>query len=1174
MSSSSITYSTELMENYLQAEILAPEAKFEALQTDGGASLLFSIGTDHALYVTEEVPGVRSGWQRRDLSSAQIAKDFPNQSNVTCKDFASAQSTFPPRTSIHLAMVVSDAHNDHLYLSLENSDADTSWTSGPKWVAYPFDDRAHPRDQVKIAGVFLSEATDAEYIVVDVIRDPSSPEALIFRYYIDLRKTDGYAWHSHDLAIDLEAGRYASTLGRRQGQKVDGTYSAGQVGGVAQFIYQGLYNPFDRHGTAKPCTLKLPGRAIPDAIAACRKADNTSDLYATANGTLYYFRSDQQQDGAVAVELFASPLFNGVRSLFAAVSGGTVMVWGLNGDDEVFYTTCALSQLTAGGVAWSVPLPILSGVEQVTPYIDRAYSANTFFAHTGQNELTKATKSPATSVWTFRKITLDPPTTTTPAQRFSSYTTRVQVSGPDGQPAPGATVTLSSTNVTSVHVNSLYYVIGPSPIHVKADAVGVVTIVEPLETVAGARLTVGIDGAQATINPMDKAVQKLVALTTQQQLSTATITNPDGTTKLLVPPGTNPDVLQTVADGNAQLAQAYSAVLPAHSPLANHRLTLATAPAALASATRPPSIGSASSLGSADSVLVDAGDLFSWLAAQFEKAVDYVVKLVEDAATGVWNFVVTLPGQVYHCVLDCVEKVAGAAQWLFSAIRTAAEDLLKYLEFLFEWGDMRRTKEVVKNIVKRFLEHEVDQIEVVKGQFDQMIADAEKAIDSWAGVGDWSGLGTDGRATAKSRSTPSIGQTAPGSLLAHHYQANVGGTTYVVPGGPVEPSSDPIQVLLDAISKEADTIGDAIVRLQTLAAEADSMALEDLLKALVAIIADVVLESAKNVIDALFDILYDIAKAAVALLDTPIHIPVISDIMKGIGVPEFSVLDAICWVVAVPVTIGYKAVHGAAPFPDGPGTTALISAADYPALLHAFATMPPVAGDGPAPRRRVAFDRAAIETRTTVTAVSLPPSAATAVHITGHAVSGFSALVSAVLSGFEAAQPNGDNPFSTPSAVFGVLGGISGGVANALVPHYPVENATVAGVGNTTLAIRLLCKVIFSGPAQSKFAGSANFKSFAVSDGRGVGAVVDAVLVIPELVCTCWHFYELSEKPAGPTRSIAIVDETSSVTSDISRVSYAVAVNSKGVPQAAAIGVMTVANVCTGGLQIAETVIH
>jgi hypothetical protein len=34
------------------------------------------------------------------------------------------------------------------------------------------------------------------------------------------------------------------------------------------------------------------------------------------------------------------------------------------------------------------------------------------------------------------------------------------------------------------------------------------------------------------------------------------------------------------------------------------------------------------------------------------------------------------------------------------------------------------------------------------------------------------------------------------------------------------------------------------------------------------------------------------------------------------------------------------------------------------------------------------------------------------------------------------------------------------------------------------------------------------------------------------------------------------------------------AVNTEEIPKAVAIGVMTVANVCTGGLQIAETMIH
>ncbi|MEU6586518.1 hypothetical protein [Nocardia sp. NPDC046763] len=60
-------------------------------------------------------------------------------------------------------------------------------------------------------------------------------------------------------------------------------------------------------------------------------------------------------------------------------------------------------------------------------------------------------------------------------------------------------------------------------------------------------------------------------------------------------------------------------------------------------------------------------------------------------------------------------------------------------------------------------------------------------------------------------------------------------------------------------------------------------------------------------------------------------------------------------------------------------------------------------------------------------------------------------------------------------------------------------------------------------------------------------------------------------KPAGGNRSIAIVDETSQITSYISRISYAFAVNDED-PDSRAVFVASVvgANVCTGGLQMAE----
>src|SRR4051812_23699698 len=128
------------MENYLHADILQPQNSFLALQTDAGASLLFSIDTGGAFLLTLEDPGSAPGWRQVDLAAATLAADLAGRGTV--KTFSAAQ-TVPALpgggTEIHLAMVLDDGAADHLYLSLGNADADLSWADAPRWVAVPFD---------------------------------------------------------------------------------------------------------------------------------------------------------------------------------------------------------------------------------------------------------------------------------------------------------------------------------------------------------------------------------------------------------------------------------------------------------------------------------------------------------------------------------------------------------------------------------------------------------------------------------------------------------------------------------------------------------------------------------------------------------------------------------------------------------------------------------------------------------------------------------------------------------------------------------------------------------------------------------------------------------------------------------------------------------------------------
>jgi hypothetical protein len=327
-----ITSSTELMSNFKQAEIMAPEEKFEALQTTSGTALLFSIGTDGVLYLTAEAPGGQTGWTRTDLSSAAAAGAAGSKAGT----FAVAQNR--ATQAIDLALVLTASAGDTLLLALGKSGADPSWAAQPTWQAVPFDDAAHPMSKIVIQNVFISEASDGEYIVVDVLRDPSSAAPVIFRYYIDpTRKITGQAWNPHDIAGDIDAATVTSCLGRRTGDRIDGLYTGGSIAGHGQLMFQPLFNAFKPRIPANPARLSLPEGAVPSALAAVAMQGNATDLYVAFGQVVYLFAAGNQRDGATGVKVIDDPLFLDVQRLFGAATATEVVLWGLNRANQIFY---------------------------------------------------------------------------------------------------------------------------------------------------------------------------------------------------------------------------------------------------------------------------------------------------------------------------------------------------------------------------------------------------------------------------------------------------------------------------------------------------------------------------------------------------------------------------------------------------------------------------------------------------------------------------------------------------------------------------------------------------------------------------------------------------------------------------------------------------------------------
>jgi hypothetical protein len=926
MSGYTVTTSSELMENYIQADFLLPQDKFIALQTNSGASLLFSIGTGGVFNLTIESSGQTHGWRQVDLGAAQIKHDFGGKATV--KTFGAAQAVAARGASaeIHLAMVLNDGASDHLYLSLSNSDSDLGWVDKPVWTPAPFNASASDGQPIAaptpflIENVFLSEATDKEYIVVDTIRNPGQPTGFLTRYYIVDSISASPTWQLHDLAIDVQATGYDSCLGRAaHAHGVDGLYTKGTVGPSAQLIFAPLYNVFSPGMTVPPARLHLPGGLIADAIAASRNPDNTSDLYVAAGGGLYWFASDNQKDGATGSLVASHPLLAAVRSLYAVAADGYITVWGLNSNATVFYLQCSLGQ-QAQPTAWNLPLPIITGVDAVSPFIDRGYSANTFFAHSGDGPL-KLVKSPTTGLWNQRRITLPPSAATKPATPIHSYTTHVQVNDANGQVAQNVTVNVTATNVISVYINHLYYIVGPSPIEVTTDIRGAVSIVELTESLAGTRFQVSVASQPAVaVNTMDTAWQRNAKYTTVQLLQGAKIVNRNGSSRDFVPAGTSSDDLTGVAKSNQSLAKSYSSLVDKPLPTSARHVPLALA----------ASHGDLlAAHGFTDGMLVGIGDLIRWL----ESGVEAVVHLIEDVANKVWHFVVEIGKAVYHAVIDCVEAVVAAATWIYNAIKIAVEDVLKFLEFLFGWQDILITHKVLKNLFICLSKHVIEGVQTTKADIARLFGQIEGQIASWANIPDFTQ--TPG-ATVAANPPPQGVNSAPANLGIHHFQGSVGASSSSLSlAAPVEAIFDDLLKLLEA---EGETLKAAAEAIKTdIIDQFSTLSVSDIIKKFVAIVADTVLKSAENVLVTLLDVFAQLLEGVIDVLTAKLDIPILSWLYKELTHEDLSFVDVICLIAAIPVTLVYKTAAGKTPFPEGVAfTQGLIGAKSFSEIQALF----------------------------------------------------------------------------------------------------------------------------------------------------------------------------------------------------------------------------------------------
>ncbi|KAL3476175.1 hypothetical protein BJX99DRAFT_258689 [Aspergillus californicus] len=1163
----SLDYSTQMMQNYIQGEVICPNRKFEALQTADGRALIFTLDTEDSFQVIEERSGsTATGWEPVNLSTKAIQGTFPgNQGRVNRFDVA--QNALD--ASISMAVAVPNNHNgDQLMVSLGNSNSLTGWIQKPMWRHIPFDGREEdtPR-RIRIAKVFFTQTSNhMEYLLVDLIDNGTNTT---IRYVVNPSPSTGSpSWVQHRLPMDLAPDNYQSCVGRASGAYVDGIYTSGTIDGHAEMDYVPVIDVF-AHGAPVPRRFRLPSSAkggIAPVITTPRNQDCDSieygdtDIYAVSENALYRYAATSQIEGALPQRLVRHDILNDTKTLRTMQHDGVTTIWGLNGNNQVYYLECQSSELAKPG-SWSVPVSILDKVGRLTAYVNRADGGNTVFA-VRENSLYHLIQSTElhSKMWRAHKRE-------------------------DNAPASDARVRISAHTRAPVYINGTYHVLTTRPIEVKADAIGVITIIEGTGSLNGTILTVSAGTTQRVINPMDQSFQKLAKLNKYQALRGASLVKETvaggivGTPQMkrLVRPETSDEKMRAIARsiGNTRIAYTdFSKNIDlAAKPLGEKPLPALETPLRVLPATFfcvPPKGGKANIF--ADEFAIAAGDLFQMLYSYHRADVE----IVRDITSHNWHFVAKIGEQLYRAVLDSLDAVVAGTQWLFKAVNTERKDLNRFVEFLFEWDDIKRTKDVSKQIFSLFAAEQVDRIPDLKDEIESALKQAEQKVKNWGHLNVDSLPKNIMQKSAKANaSNPNKGQTSASSLLASHFRNNVGKMILKDRVGKSMAREDQndlknlVDELLQVFEQEGDQFSKSYQGLRNLTHQYASMNITQVLQNLMKVVTEIAFSSTSITMTAVLGVLSKASKAAIDLLHCDVYIPVISDILEELDVHTVSFLDLFCWVAAVSYTVVYKATTEKAPFASGPDYERLVSASSWGECTQLFGT-PSLTTASPLAQKRRTHSFSMAKKGTFLTPVSAETQHQ--VYVVLHGVSGAMNLLAATATLHESQAPPAQNEgIAHASAILSAVPVMLQCTPNSLYPREPIQDSIFEAVSSSSCVLSGLTKMLFATITERFNLGDLKLRNpfFKTKNTRGTASIIDISLLLPAIASTIEHFVELANRRDSPARTDAMLMEMQSLTSTMKRVLYAIAVtDDPASSREAAVRDMTAGNITQAGLQV------
>lgn len=656
---------------------------------------------------------------------------------------------------------------------------------------------------------------------------------------------------------------------------------------------------------------------------------------------LYHLNAERQRlklvnrEWAVAGESFEEPID---RIAVNPIGSDRYELWALLRNGYLNYT----SQVPAGG--WLLPTALRKGVAEMATHRDAGSGALELYSVDPDNALFHLWRDPITTRWQTRQI--DVPDTGR-AKHHCAHTTQLRLVDQRNNPVADFKLKVHASELSVLDINGKHYFVGPHEdegAEVMTNARGMVMLTNQIDATASPHFRIQCMDKVVEISPsadLKSDLQKQLD-GGEDALLGAKMKQPDGSTKPLLR-----GKYATKAHARA-----------AHQVLTRMLKVTKKEPSAMVASARMRVSGrvrhkfnntvDASGMGAwsldlrggvpqfqdgAATAMSDAvmeasvsGSIVDAVGDFFQGVLDGIHRIEHLAVRAVEEGLELIVNGILRIVLEFAEQVWTVVDWFFkNVLGVDLGDLLKWLGFIFEWGDILKSQRELIRMFDNGIDRMIELIRAGRHKVDGFFTEIEKKL---AGGDLTEKLGEHAEKPATEANGP---ESAIVNLLT-------GGNPAVdwifskiskldlfkkIKGefSPFDREADNIENILQRLVAEefedmSETVSAAV---RYVLDNLTKVSLGEMLEHVLEILAAGVVEMTKDAVDAFLDVVIAILGKIKAAAHKPWHIPFISPLYKNFIDPgrDLSAISLSCLIMAVPATIVFKIVTGKAPVEDG-----------------------------------------------------------------------------------------------------------------------------------------------------------------------------------------------------------------------------------------------------------------